>query len=124
MENLDLNQTIKNVQETFVEDFGDPINPPTDLENDQYEPDTSNEENYINKPEDYLFTPNPETEMMSGFPIIGFELTYSGYVNTIRIGIGLDDNIFQIVRKILRQVFPILDQDIYSGQISDLNGKT
>ena len=45
-------------------------------------------------------------------------------MDTIQIGIGLDDNVFQIVRKILRQVFPVLDQENYSGSVSDQNGNT
>jgi hypothetical protein len=53
--------------------------------------------------------------MVSSLPVIGFELSYSGYVDVIQIGIGLDDNIFQIVRRILRQIFPILDQENYLG---------
>jgi hypothetical protein len=88
-----------------------------------YEPEISNEEDYIDKSEDYLFTPSLETELASSLPILGFELTYSGQLETIQIGIGLDDNIFQIVRKILRQVFPLLDQEKYSGSVSDQNEK-
>ena len=124
MENLDLNETIKSVRETFAHEFGDPMNPPNESEADMYEPDTSNEDDYINKPDDYLFTPSFQTELVSSLPILGFELTYSGHVDTIQIGIGLDDNIFQIVRKILKQVFPVLEQENYSGSVSDQNGNT
>jgi hypothetical protein len=118
---LDLNKTISTFKDSFANDFGDSTKDSDAL---MYEPDTSNEDDYIDKKEDYLFTPSYETELVSSLPIICFELTYSGYVDTIKIGIGLDDNIFQIVRKILRQVFPVLDQENYSGLISDQYGNT
>ena len=59
--------------------------------------------------------------MMSSMPIIGFELTYQGKFDTIQIGIGLDEKIFQLLRKILRQIFPILDQEYYSGSVSNVD---
>ncbi len=71
---------------------------------------------------------------MSSIPIINFELTYVGEVETIEFGIGLDDNLFQVIRKIIKQIFPILDQSKYvlealssnssNAEYSSTNGNT
>lgn len=52
---------------------------------------------------------------------MGFNLTFAGKVVTISIGIGLDDNIFQIIRKIIGQIFPVLEKEKYLQPSSNID---
>ncbi len=107
--NLDINQIQKNIKEKFESKFGDPNNLKNDPDGETQEPSASNEDQYEDKPIDLNFTPSYETEMRSSLPILYFELNYQSNIESIQFGIGLDEYIFQIIRKILQQIFPLLD---------------
>jgi hypothetical protein len=77
-----------------------PISPDDQI---QYEKEDTNEDDYDNddnnkKQFDYLYTPSFDTELASSLPILNFMLTYGGMVDSIEFGIGLDDNLFNVIR--------------------------
>ncbi len=82
-----MKQFIREVNETFNKNdiFNDNKNNDGEQESEQ-----SNQDEYLNKEDDYNFTPSYETQLYSSIPLINFQLNYTGTVDTIKFGIGLD----------------------------------